>query len=172
MLTFKFQLYPNKNQQEILWKHANKLNNLYNYFLNQRIENYKLNIKISRKDQQKELVSLKNNDSALQEIHSQVLQQIPLRLDKAYKNFFRKKIGFPKFRSCKNFFSICYPQFKKFNIQNNIFCTKQYGKIKFSKSREILGKIKQISITNKNNKFYLNITTDYNKEKIAKYWLK
>jgi transposase len=92
MLTFKFQLYPNKNQQEILWKHANKLNNLYNYFLNQRIENYKLNIKISRKDQQKELVSLKNNDSALQEIHSQVLQQIPLRLDKAYKNFFRKKL--------------------------------------------------------------------------------
>ena len=41
MRTFQYRLYPNKEQQAKLWLHANKLNWLYNYALNQRIEAYK-----------------------------------------------------------------------------------------------------------------------------------
>ena len=114
---------------------------LYNLFLNQRIENYKTKVKTTRYTQQKDLTSLKKeeklkavNDSAyhdvLNEIHSQVLQQVVLRLDNSYKDFFsrvKKKtaVGFPKFRSCKNFFGITYPQ-EGFTIKNNIFKTKVY----------------------------------------------
>jgi putative transposase len=36
-----------------------------------------------------------------------------------------------------------------------------YGKIGFRLNREIQGKIKQVQITTKNNKWYLNITTDF-----------
>jgi putative transposase len=60
----------------------------------------------------------------------------------------------------KIFFGICYPQLG-FNIKDNIFHTKVYGNINFIKHRELKGEIKQISISNKNNKFYLNITTNY-----------
>jgi putative transposase len=167
MLTFQFKLFPNSSQHELLWSHANKLNWLYNYFLNQRIENFKNNIKISKSDQQKELVSLKETNPILNNIHSQVIQQVPLRLDRSYKNFFRRiksksTPGFPKFRSCRNFFGICYPQ-SGFKIQNNIFSTKVYGNIKFAKHRDIKGNIKQIYISNKNNKFFLNIITDATK---------
>lgn len=165
MLTFQYRLHPTNEQQVKLWQHANKLNYLYNYFLNQRIENYKNGIKINKKDQQAELIILKNKDLIIQEIHSQVLQQVPLRLDRSYQAFFRrvknKEIsGFPKFRSCKNFFGICYPQ-SGFKIENGNFYTKIYGNISFVQHREFKGNIKQISISNKNNKFYLNITTDY-----------
>lgn len=169
MITFQYRLYPTKEQQIKLWQHANKLNSLYNYFLNQRIINYKNNIKISKKDQQKELITLKANDSILNEIHSQVLQQVPLRLDRSYQAFFRRikakeTSGFPKFRSCKDFFGICYPQ-SGFKIENNIFTTKVYGNICFVQHRSLKGQIKQIYISNKNNKFYLNIITDYTKIK-------
>lgn len=171
MITFQYRLYPTKDQQVKLWRHANKLNWLYNYFLNQRIENYKNDIKISRKEQQAELVSLKASDSILNEMHSQVLQQVPLRLDRSYQDFFRrvksqKIAGFPKFRSCKNFFGVCYPQ-SGFKIKDGNFTTKVYGKISFVQHRDLKGQIKQVSISNKNNKFYLNITTDHIKVKQA-----
>jgi putative transposase len=93
-------------------------------------------------------------------------------LENSYKNFFRRikskeTPGFPKFRSCKNFFGICYPQ-SGFSIQDNIFQTKVYGKIQFIKHRELKGEIKQVSISCKNNQFYLNITINYDKLKSGK----
>lgn len=165
MRTFQYRLYPTKEQQVKLWQHANKLNWLYNYFLNQRIENYKNGIKIGQKEQQAELVSLKDRDLIFSEIHSQVLQQVPLRLLRAYQAFFRRvklkqASGFPKFRSCQNFFGICYPQ-SGYSIENSIFRTKIYGSMPFIQHRKLRGNIKQVSISNKNNKWFLNISTDY-----------
>ena len=141
MLTFQYRLYPTQEQQNKLWLHANKLNWLYNHFLNQRIENHRTKTKTTRYTQQKDLVKLKKEEKLiaekdssyhdiLNEIHSQVLQQVVLRLDNSYKDFFsrvknKKGIGFPKYRSCSNFFGICYPQ-EGFTIKNNIFKTKVY----------------------------------------------
>jgi putative transposase len=147
-----------------LWKHANKLNWLYNYFLDQRIENYKNNIKIKKKQQNAELVSLKKSDPVLSEIYSQVIQQVTLRLDLAYKAFFKykksgKAKGFPRFRSCKNFFNICYPQ-SGYKLEGNIFKTTAYGDIHYKQRRTILGKVRQVSIIVKDNLFFLNIVTD------------
>lgn len=166
MITFKYRLYPNKEQQDKLWKHANKLNYLYNYFLNQKIEAYKDNKKfVSKFDQQNQLPALKAKDPILSEIHSQVLQQVAIRLDKSFKDFFRRNKnnetpGFPKFRSCSDFFGICYPQ-SGYSIEKNVFTTKAYNSIKFKLHRKYKGSIKQLSITFNNNMWFLNITTDY-----------
>jgi len=163
LITFKYRLYPDKDQIQKLWLHANKMNYLYNYFLDQRIQNYKLEkekrTKINRFSQQKELITLKKADPKLKEIHSQVLQQVPLRLEKTFDSFFAKNSGFPKFRSCKNFFGICYSQ-SGFAIEKDAFKTKIYGKIRFAKHREITGNIKQIYISTKDNVWFLHITTD------------
>lgn len=168
MITFKFRLYPNKTQQATLWLHANKLNFIYNYFLNQRIENYKNKIKTTQYQQQAELVNLKLEDPIIAEIHSQVLQQVPLRLQKAYEKFFKnvksKKDapGFPKFRACQNFFGLTYPQSGyKIDFKKSIFSTRQYGEISFVESREIKGNIRQVKICCDHNRFSLHITTDY-----------
>jgi putative transposase len=169
MRTFQYRLYPTKSQQQKLWQHANKLNWLYNYFLNQKIESYKTEKKsISKNTQQGELVKLKEHDPILSEIHSQVLQQVAIRLDRSYQAFFRRIknrdiAGFPKFRSCRDFFGICYPQ-RGFAIEEGIFNTKVYGKIEFKQHRKLQGNIKQVSISNKNNKWFLNVITDHIKE--------
>lgn len=91
MRTFQYRLYPTKEQQAKLWQHTNKLNSLYNYFLNQKIEAYKKDkTNIGQLEQQKELIVLKSNDSIMADIHSQVVQQVPLRLNKSYQAFFRR----------------------------------------------------------------------------------
>ena len=171
MYTHQFRAYPSKETQSKLWQHANALNRLYNGFLDEKKTAYETDkTSISRFDQQAKLIDLKEKEPLLKEIHSQVLQQIPLRLDRAYKDFFRRikkhetEKGFPNFRSCKKFFGILYPQ-SGYKIQDNLFITKQYGEIKFIKHREILGKIKQVYITcNDNNEWYISITTDCDKE--------
>jgi putative transposase len=179
MFTYQFKLNVPKETQSLLWKHANRLNFLYNYFLKQKIDNYNSCKedssvkKITTCDQSKELVRLKKSEEFkdLKEILAQSVQAVPARLDKAYDAFFRrvkrKEIaGFPKFRSCKNFFGLLYPQYGcGYKIKDNTFITKIYGKLTFNKYREIKGNIRQVSIFNRKNVFYLNIVTDHSYEK-------
>ncbi len=171
MLTFKFRIYPDKDQQAKLWKHANQLNWLYNYFLNMKIQAYKAEKKsFSKFDLNKILTGLKNEHSELKEIHSQVLRGTTDRLDKAYKAFFRRvnvskvQCGFPRFRSCKDFFGICYPQ-PKSSYLGKTFKTKIYGEIRINYHCKIQGNVKQIYITTKNDKWFCCVTTDYVKVK-------
>jgi putative transposase len=168
MITYKFRLYPSKEQQSKLWRHANALNRLYNYFLNQRIEAYaKDKTSISVYQQQKEVPQLRAQNEILKEIYSQVVHQVIWRLDRAYKSFFKhykEGHGLPKFRSCRNFFGILYPQ-SGYSIENNKFITKAYGKISFVKHRDIQGNIKQVSIIEQDNKWFLIVVTDYEKPK-------
>jgi hypothetical protein len=78
MFTFRYRLYPDQNQQTKLWLHANKENWLYNYFLDQRINHWKINKALSKDqrtklncyDQMKQLPDLKKQHPELKEIHS------------------------------------------------------------------------------------------------------
>ncbi len=66
---------------------------LYNTMLADRTEN-----KTGFYDQKKMLVELKHDDKHFKSIHSQVLQDVVLRLDKAYQAFFAGLGRYPKFR--------------------------------------------------------------------------
>ena len=164
MITYKFRLYPTASQQEKLWKHANLLNKLYNYFLNQKITEYKTNKKsISKVQQQTEIIQLLKLEEwkELNNIHSQVRQQVTDRLDKTYKYFFNRGFGFPQFRKCDNFFGICYPQSGySLDLKKHIITTKVYGNIKFKQHQEVSGEVKRIYIKcDSNNKWHICITT-------------
>lgn len=166
MITYKFRAYPNRAQQAKLWEHSIALNSLYNYFLDQRIKAYEAGNKIYRKHQQAELVQLKKDKPELKAIHSQVVQQVPLRLDKSYKHFFKhlsEGVGLPNFRSRKRFFTLTYPQ-SGYKLIGNYLVTNVYGKIKLLLHKEIRGKVKQVSLVNQDNKWYLCVTTDWNYE--------
>lgn len=165
MLVYKYRLYPSKKQQEKLWIHANKLNWIYNQFLDQKINTYKNTKKnLSRYDLQAQLPKLKQRDPVIKEIHSQVLQQVPKRLNQAFKDFYKRgNKGFPNFRSSLNFFGICYPQ-SGYSISGNVFRTKIYGKMSFLKYRPIRGNIRQVYITSEKNGWFICITTDYEKD--------
>ena len=106
------------------------------------------------------LISLKQENAELNQIHSQVLQQVGFRVHQSYQLFFKHAVVHPpKFRSCKYFFNITYPQ-AGYSIRGTKLITKVYGSIPIVLHRQIQGNIKQISIGYDTN-WYLCVYTDY-----------
>lgn len=65
-------------------------------------------------DQIKRMVALKAERTTLSDVHSQVLQNVAVRIDLAFKAFFRRvKVGeapgYPRFRGANRYDSFCYP---------------------------------------------------------------
>jgi putative transposase len=105
---YKFRIYPNAEQKEIIAKIFGCCRFVFNQFLAERIEAYKTENKtISRFEQDKNLTELKKDLVWLKEADSTALQTVVQNLDQAYQNFFRRvksgdKPGFPKFKSKRN----------------------------------------------------------------------
>ena len=100
--TYRYRLYPNKEQQELINKHIGCCRYVYNYGLEKKIKAYQISKKaISRFDIQRELPMLKKNEetSFLKEVNSLSLQAALACLDNAFTRFFKEKKGFPKFKT-------------------------------------------------------------------------
>jgi putative transposase len=89
---------------------------LYNELLEHRKLAYEeLDISLTKYQQSMLLPLLKAERTSLDHVHSQVLQNVVDRLDKAFQAFFRRckggdKPGFPRFRGMHRYNSFCYPQ--------------------------------------------------------------
>lgn len=100
---FKYRIYPNKKQQELIQKTFGCCRYVYNYFLDKKITEYKENKKSLRfYDTSKMLTQLKKEKEWLKEPDKDALQKTLKNLDNAYQMFFKKNNGFPKFKSKKN----------------------------------------------------------------------
>lgn len=100
---YRYRIYPNKKQQELIQKTFGCTRFVYNYFLYLRIKEYKENKKsISYNDMSKLLTQLKKELVWLKEPDKDSLQKSLKDLDMAYKKFFKEHTGFPKFKSKKN----------------------------------------------------------------------
>lgn len=87
--TYKFRLDPTDEQKTLLNKHFGSVRWTYNYFLNQRKEEYLNNKKsLNYYDQAAELTQIKKTNTWLKEINSQTLQYSLKCLDMAYQGFF------------------------------------------------------------------------------------
>ena len=90
MKTYKFRIYPSDAQIRVLESTLNVCRNLYNAMLQQRIYAYKSGKKANCNSQQDEIPEIKNAFPEYRSVHSQVLQDVTRRLDRAYDNFFRR----------------------------------------------------------------------------------
>ena len=102
--SFRYRLYPSKSQVTRLEQTLGLCCELYNAALQERRDAYRLEHKSIRyTDQQNQLPEIKAIREDMATIHSQVLQDVLRRLDKAFQNFFRRvkergeKAGFPRF---------------------------------------------------------------------------
>ena len=99
---YKFRIYPNKQQEELINKTFGCCRYIYNKFLAKRIELYENNKETySYKQCSSDLTNLKKELAWLKEVDSISLQSSLKDLENAYKRFFKEKIGFPKFKSKK-----------------------------------------------------------------------
>ena len=147
--TYKFRLYPTKAQTELLAKHFGCARFVYNYFLNQRQEQYRLTGKSDNFYAEcKSLTELKKQEETawLKEVNSQTLQFAIRCLENAYTNFFKKRAKFPKFKSKRSKNSFTIPQSAYISV-GRLFIHKFKGGIKCRVHREIKGKIGKVTIS-------------------------
>lgn len=166
---FKYRLYPNKEQKEFLEKHFGSTRFLYNWGLNIKIKHYETTKKsISWVDLNNKLPELKKEFIWLNDIGATSLQMEMRNLDTAFKNFFRSKKGFPKFKSKhdnhKSFQVVqCNNHYK---IKNNkLFIPKLKNGIKIIQHRLYDGKEKTLTISkNPSGQYFASILVETNDE--------
>ena len=100
---YKYRIYPNKKQQELIQKTFGCARFVYNYYLNKRKDKYE-NDKITFTFNMcsKDLTNLKKELEWLKEPDKCSLQNALKDLDQAYQKFFKEHTGYPKFKSKKN----------------------------------------------------------------------
>ena len=140
---YKFRIYPNETQKELIEKTFGCTRFVYNHMLALQIKMYKEQGKsYSKYDLVKMIPSLKKEHEWLKEVDSTCLQASIDDLDSAYQNFFREikkgnNQGFPKFKTKRN------PKrsFESKRVNNNI--TIKDNLIKLPKLKWIKAKITQ-----------------------------
>ena len=148
---FQFRLRLTKKQKKALNDQLNECRWLYNYFLEQRILAYQdLGIALSKYQQAMMLPFLKEERSSLNQVHSQVLQNVLDRLDKGFQAFFRRskkgeKAGFPRFRGMHRYNSFCFPQ-SGFSLIGKEVGLSKVGKVRLKMHRPIEGDIKTCTL--------------------------
>ena len=165
--TYKFRLYPTRKQREKLDWTLGTCRILYNSALVDRKNSYEQTGKsLSYRTQAGILKLDKKIIPFLKEIHSQVLQDVLKRVDKAYKSFFRRlkekngKAGYPRFKNQGRYDSITYPQ-SGFKIINGKLELSKIGHIKLKQHRFINGVIKTAGVKKEINKWYVCFSVEY-----------
>jgi putative transposase len=113
---FKYRIYPTKKQTRLLNETLEECRWLYNHLLEQRCTVYEQEGKeLSCFEQQRTYAALKEQRSSLSMVHSQVLQNVAIRIDMVFKPFVRRckqgeNPGAPRFKGQGRYDSITYPQ--------------------------------------------------------------
>ena len=166
----KIRLYPTKDHIFYLNKLFGCSRYIYNRCLEYKISTYETEKKsTSLSDTSKVLTSLKGELSWIKDSHSKVLQQSLINLETAYKNFFRDKKGYPKFKAKYNNQSVRFPQDAIIGLESNrINIIRPLSNIHFKCSRSderYLNKnqkmIKSGTLSrNKSGQYYFSILID------------
>ena len=163
--TYQFRVYPSKKIEKKLLNTLNICKNTYNKLLEVKINLYKETKKSLSKFDCNNLIKEWN----IKEVHSQVLQNISDRVDKAFKNFFRRvkqkeTPGFPRFKSFDRYKSFTFPQ-TGFKLIDNHLKLSKIGHVKIKKHRNLEGSIKTCTIKrNCLGQWFVNLTCEINKE--------
>lgn len=151
-LTYKYRLAPTHKQVELLdWTLA-RCRELYNAALQHRRDAYRMAGKsINYYDQANSLVEVKEVRPEYRGIHSQILQDVLRRADKAFQAFFRrvksgeKEVGYPRFQGGDRYDSFTFPQ-SGWSLQNVVLTLSKIGTIKVRLHRPIQGRVKTTTI--------------------------
>ena len=158
---YKYRIYPNKKQQEIITKTFGCCRFVYNTYLAKRIEVYEASKETFSYIQcANDMKKLKDKLDWLKKVDSTALQSSLKDLDVAYQKFFKEHSGFPKFKSKKTHkFS-----YKSKCVNGNIqYCGKyiklpKLGKVKTKNKLTPSGKILNATVSQEpSGKYYVSL---------------
>ncbi len=169
---YKFRLYPDSKREAEIDLQLILSKNLYNKILEKSQDAYKKdkNFKLNRGNLNKVMREIVSENKDYLKVYSQTRQNIFLRVQKSYQNFFRRckekkqgkkvKVGFPRFKSRDRYYSIVYPQDNgAFSIEKDRLRLARIGTMKIELHRQIEGKIKTLTIKREAGKYYAIFTT-------------
>jgi putative transposase len=167
---YKFRLYPTKKQEQALTWTVDRCRELYNAALQERRDAYRMAGKtITYYDQANQLPDIKQIREEYQDIHSQVLQEVLMRVKRSFDNFFRRvkngeTPGYPRFQGYNRYDSFTFPQGGYSLTHDNRVCLSKIGSIKIKLHREIKGKIKTCTIKREGDTWYVVFTCEVEPE--------
>ena len=163
---YKFRIYPNKEQREMLAKTFGCVRFIYNRMLSDKIKYYEE----TKKKLKNTPAQYKKEYEWLKEVDSLALANAQMNLQTAYSNFFRDpKIGFPKYKTKKSNHQSYTTNCVNGNIElgkGNIRLPK-VGNIKIKQHRRIPTnyKLKSVTVSEKpSGKYYVSILFEYEKQ--------
>ena len=169
--TYKFRMYPNREQQVTINKFVGTSRFIYNNCLAQVEEIYKNNREnITIKVLEKELEKIKTNNPWLNEVDPSILITTLEDLEYGYKRYFIGKSKLPKFkvklhnydsyRTICRIWTYCEEEYSniKLDMQNKILTLPKIGNIKIRGYRnieEFNGKIINATVIKEAGKYYV-----------------
>ena len=184
-LNYRYRIYPDITQQDILFKWMDICRGAYNYALRQikdwcnsrkcavdrcSIEQEYImpaDLKFPGEvNQLNALPDAKKEFPRLGEVPSQVLQQAIKQLHRAWEGFQKQGHGFPRFKKYGQFKSLLFPQFKECPVTGLHIKLPKIGNVPINLHRPIPEgfAVKQVRIIKKSDRWYasINIQCDVN----------
>ena len=161
--TYKFRLYPNKEQEIYLANVFGCCRLVYNHFLNEKKQQYEeTKSSDSYNVQSGKLTLLRKTDEFefLKNVPLQVLQCSLRNMHTAYENFYKHRSSYPKFKNRRDKQSFKLPQEQCFKIKDGkLYIPKLKSGIDIVMERGIVGKICFATISkNKAGRYHISIT--------------
>lgn len=170
MKAYKYKLRTNKQFVENAEKTLDVCRELYNASIQERRDAWKMNrVSLNYYSQCVQLPAIKKDRDDLNEVYSQVLQDVLRRSDKAFDGFFRRcktgeKPGYPRFKGKDRYDSFTYPQ-SGFRLEGDKLHLSKIGSVRIRLSRSIEGTIKTCQIKRERDGWYVIFTVEPNQSK-------
>jgi putative transposase len=181
----KYRLYPTRKQERLLLWVLARCRELYNAALSewkdayQQYERMQLRVNpetgqviavqkiaghrvrsVSYYEQKRDLVEIKDLREEYRDIHSQVLQDVLLRLKRAFDGFFRRiengeTPGYPRFQGRNRYNSFTYPQDGYSLTDDGRVSLSKIGSVKITMHRPLEGTVKTATIKYEAGQWYI-----------------
>jgi putative transposase len=184
-ISYQYRLKPTKEQALHIDKTLDMLRCQYNYQLAQRFDWYEQNRypidrcslvlchipelkdKPNRFSQQATLTQLKKDRPWYKSIHSQVLQEVPKKVELAFDRWLKgdntgNRSGKPRLKGKGQYKTFTYPQFKKEHFQNDKITLSKIGAVKVIVHRQMPEgfDIKTVAVTKKADGYYVTLSLE------------
>ena len=160
-ISFKYRIYPNRQQAEALTFQLREACDLYNAALEERVGAWKLCRKsISYYDQAKQLKAMRA-ENLIGVANFSCCQDVLRRLDKTFAAFFARnrrgeKAGFPRFKSSRRYDTLTFPSYNDgCKLIDRTVRIQGVGVIKIKLHRPVEGTIKTVSIQREAGRWFV-----------------
>jgi putative transposase len=161
--SYKYKLKPTPEQERQLDRTLMLCRHVYNAALGERREAWRLRgVSVTYYQQKAELPGIKEALPDYAAVNSQVLQDVVLRVERAFQAFFRRvhageTAGYPRFQGRTRYHSFTYPQVGEHGcarLDNGCLVLSKIGRVAMRWSRPLEGTPKTVTISHEADGWY------------------